>query len=226
MEKRFIVVLLVMVGLIGCAAPRQYSQPSQPAYKPQQAGPVALPSGFVPIDIPNPLLLEQECLAFWGSELVNIVPDPRGGWMYNRKAMPYVFIYRDYLEAKRRGWYMVTQPFTISAANSENNWWSYTTIAGPRSSNFIMVAQALNFWGRGEPNMVYFSTGSAPVGPGSTTYTRTDPYRRQFTVGGLVPPLYSRPVAPFGNGSGPTNIYFTIDLSGVGHGITNSLMGR
>jgi len=204
MKRRVLVVmLLVMVGLIGCAAPMRNSQTlNRPTgYQPpsQAAQPPVIVGGLVPAHIENPSLLDQEVFILWGNDLVDVIPDPRtGGWMYNRPAM--------------------TKPFIVRGANSENNWHKYVSLMLPRNSSFTLVGRTMNFWGKGSPYFVYFSTGS---NPSSVKYTMIMPSYPQAEAGGLVT-LQNQPIMPFGNG-GPLNIEYTIDLRFIGQGIANGL---
>lgn len=197
---------------------REFTSTPRPVPAP---APVIIPAGYVPVDIPNPLLLDQECLLFWGSEPVNLVPDPRGGWMYSRPAMSEPFFI-----LKGRSWFRAAQPFVVEAAHSEVNWWGYTTIAVPRNSNFVLVARARNFWGEGAPNVVNFTTGSDPF---SFPYTQVTPSGgTRVMVGGLVSPLYSKPIMPVGPGPLRPTIDFDFRSlgKGIANGITNWIWGR
>ena len=203
--KRFVVVaLLVVVGLIGCAAPMRYSQSmARPTgYQPptQTAQPPVIVGGMVPVDVENPSLLEQEVLIFAGSDPVDVIPDPRNGkWMYSRPAF---------------------KAFRIGSANSENNWHRYARIMLPRNSSFVLAGRTMNFWGKGSLYFVYFSTGSNPF---AVRYTMVTPSYPPAEAGGLVM-LQIQPIMPFGQG--PMNIEYTIDLRSVGQGIANGITNQ
>ena len=66
MKSIYTIVLVAMAGLaVGCVRPMQYSQPvSEPGYQSTQQ-PV-IQGGLVPVDIQNPVQLEQEILLFCG----------------------------------------------------------------------------------------------------------------------------------------------------------------
>ncbi len=223
MKKRmFMVMLLVMVGLIGCAAPRYYSQPDHtPSPRLAQDEAVSIPAGYVVEDIPNPLMMPQQAYLFWGGDMVNLVPNPhsKSGWSYNRLAMAEPFFI-----LKGRRWVRATQPFEVKMGYGHQNW-SYTSIAVPRNSCFVLAARAVNMWGYGPPNIVSFCSGSDPF---SASYTRNDPTHLTVRVGGVASALYSTALAPFG--PGPLIIDVTLDFSNIGrgiaNGITNQIWGR
>lgn len=205
-------VIIVAVGLISCAAPMRYSQPiaRSTSYQPptQTTQRPAIVGGLVPVDIQNPSPLEQEVIIFWGSDRVDVVPDPRtGGLMYSRPA--------------------ATKSFRVGGANSANNWHNYVTITLPRNSSFILAGQTENFWGKSSPYFVYFSTGSTPF---SYRYNRVMPSYLPAEAGGLVT-LQHRPIMPFG--PGPLQIEYIIDTQAIGlsgrpiaREITNKIYGR
>lgn len=200
--KKVLMMGALMV-LIGCAGPLHYSQPISYQVSAQQS---VTRGGLVPAPIDNPLQVEQEVLMFWGSEPVNLVPDPRtGGWMYSRPA------------------YM--RPFHIGPANSENNWHNYIFVMLPRNSRFVVASRAINFWGKGWPEFAPLNTGSDP---GAIEFTAVVPSRSVVRAGAWPVVLRSKPPQPFGQG--PLRIGYTIDLRGVGHGaaaiITNQIYGR
>jgi len=195
----FMVVLMLAAALIGCAAPRQFSAPPALVVQPVIQG------GVVPVDIQNPALLEQEVLIFWGSDPVEIIPDARtGGWMYSRPAI---------------------KALRIGMAHSESNWHNYVRVMLPRNSSFVLAGRTMNFWGKGSPYFIGFSTGSTPF---VYRYTTVTPYMSPSEAGGLVM-LQNRPIMPFGSG-GPLRIEYTIDLRSIGrgiaNGITNGIYGR
>jgi len=201
MKSIYTIVLVAIVGLVGCVGPMQYSQPvGGPGY--QSAQQPVIQGGLVPVDIQNPCSLEQEVLLFWGSSRVDIIPDPRGGWMYSRPAFKLL---------------------VVGPAHFESNWHEYVRLMLPRNSSFILAGQTMNGWGKGSPYFVGFSTGPNPF---SYRYTMVMPSYPTAEAGGLVT-LQFRPIMPFGPA---LNLHFTIDVGAIGisgrpiaNGVTNLL---
>lgn len=171
--KTTALIFLILVGLVGCAAPIQYSQPAgSPAGYQQSA---VIHAGYVPVVFINPSPgLRRHIFLFAGSDRVELIPDSRtGGWMFNRRAMAEFFI----------------EPA------SGLNWHEQVWVSLSRNSAFTVFDQAERFWGSpvGQPNVFSFVTGSSPV---ANTYWRPTPTGGQATAGAVVSLPYVDPSGP------------------------------
>ena len=165
-----IVVLLFVVGVVGCQELRASRQPKSGEY--QQRQPVA---GLVPVHLENPSLLSQEVCIFEGGPAIKLVPGTRPGeWQYSRP--PFVC-------------------YEVDRANSKNNWHKYAEIYLPRNASFILVGRERWFLGLDAPYFVSFRTGNDPY---AVRYWSVTPAQREVYCGALVRlrtrPASSRPL--------------------------------
>jgi len=194
MKKLFLIFWVIGFMLSGCGAMR--SQQIKVTLHP-------LPSargGLVPQDFQNPAPLGQEVTLFWGSDLVDTIPDPEtvDGWKYNRPA------------------FMI---FGVGRASSETNWHNYVRVNLPRNSCYIASGRTENAYGKGSPYYVSFCTGSNPF---AARYTLVSPGSPIAEASASPVMLQNLPIMPFGQG--PLNIQYTIDMQS--HGLSGRPIAR
>jgi len=165
-------LILVAIGflLVGCALPKAARQISNPpvgvsggqtgfGQAQQTAG------GSVPVVFVNPSPgVYRHVWLFEGSQRVEVIPDPRGGWMFNRPAMT---------------------EFKIDPAHSRD-WQKDAWQNLSRNSQFVVYEQAERIVFSdpvGEPFVSSFRTGS---NPSATTYYKRSPTEPRVQCGGVV----------------------------------------
>ena len=204
--KRVMVVIaaaFLATSLISCAGNRSAMNRSTAKITSASPAKYFVPVqkvGWVPVDIQNPSLLDQEVYVFEGSTRVELIPDAeKGGWMFSRPPFAY---------------------FKVRGANSKNNWHEYERLMLPRNSEFVFASQTFNAWGAGWPEFYGLRTGSDP---GVYQYRMVTPSNPSAYCAGLIT-LREKAVSPFGDG--PMRLERTIDLRSLGRGIVGSLIGR
>jgi len=170
--KMILVVMVVVILLSGCAILGATSGINNPptananqASGFGQAQAQRANGGTVPIVFVNPSSgVYRHVWLFEGRSRVEVIPDPQGGWMFNRPVMA---------------------DFKIEPANSRE-WHQDAWYNLPRNSVFTVYEQAeriVFFDPIGQPYKTTFRTGSNPL---ATTYHKQSPTRPELQCGGIV----------------------------------------
>jgi len=190
--KRFFLFVVVSFFAAGCSLPaarqiNNYSNPSQSrsvSFGTAQAK-GGIIGGLVPVVFVNPSPgVERHVWIFEGSGRVEIIPDPRGGWMFNRPAIA---------------------EFRIEPAHSRQ-WHKEAWMDLPRNSAFVLFEQAERIIFSdpvGQPYQTTFRTGS---NPSASVYYRRSPSEPKVLCGGVV-------YLPHRDPSGPNSLRPVIEIN-------------